>query len=91
MVPVRKLMAFLFTGFVACSAMAADDDMSQCDLNLQKLRDLKASIAVVPEPLRSEVKALRMDAEDAKQEGDVKKCLSDTLQALQKLRTAGKS
>ncbi len=88
---MRKLTAFLFTSVIACSAMAADDDMRQCDLNLQKLRDLRASIAVVPQPLLGEVKSLRIDAEDAKQDGDAKKCLSYTLQALQKLRTAGKS
>lgn len=77
-------------GVIGCSTIP-DDDMKQCNVNLQKLRDLRASIAVVPEPLLSEVKSLRMDAEDAKQDGNPKQCISDTLQALQKLRTAGKS
>lgn len=87
---MRKLTALIFSTVFTCSAFAAED-MSQCNLNLQKLRDLRASIAVVPQPLLSEVQTLRMNAEDAKSDNDAKKCLSYTLQALQKLRTAGKS
>lgn len=85
-----KLLAFIFSAVVASSAFAADD-MSQCELNLQKLRDLKASISVVPEPLLGEVQSLRMSAQDARDDKDAKKCLGFTLQALQKLRTAGKT
>ncbi|WP_449432437.1 hypothetical protein [Pseudomonas putida] len=87
---MKKVLLSAVLTLIASSALAADD-MSQCELNLQKLRDLKASIAVVPQPLLSEVQTLRMNAQDARDDKDAKKCLSYTLQALQKLRTAGKS
>ncbi|WP_409282012.1 hypothetical protein, partial [Pseudomonas putida] len=81
--------ALVFASVFATAAVAADD-MSQCELNLQKLRDLRASISVVGQPLLSEVQSLRMNAQDARDDKDAKKCISYTLQALQKLRTAGK-
>lgn len=87
---MKKLMLSAVLTIIASSAIAGED-MSQCELNLQKLRDLKASISIVPEPLLSEVQALRMNAEDARDNKDPQKCLGYTLQALQKLRTAGKS
>nr|WP_319527824.1 hypothetical protein [Pseudomonas laurentiana] len=87
---MKRFLLPAVLALIASSAIAGDD-MSQCELNLQKLRDLKASIAVVPEPLLSEVQTLRMNAEDARDNKDAQKCLGYTLQALQKLRTAGKT
>lgn len=87
---MKTVLAFVLAACATGSVMASDD-MNLCEVNLQKLRDLRASIAVVPQPLLGEVQHLRMDAQDAKDNNDPKKCVGYTLKALQKLRTAGKS
>ncbi|WP_350612792.1 hypothetical protein [Pseudomonas sp. HY7a-MNA-CIBAN-0227] len=87
---MRKVLVFACTALIAGSAVSAES-MNLCDANLQKLRDLKASISVMPQPLLGEVQSLRMDAQDAKDDSDQAKCIALTTKALQRLRTAKKT
>lgn len=84
---MKKVLLLAAALMVSGSAFAAED---LCEINLQKLRDLKVSTGQIGQPLLAEIQKNRMDAEQAQKAGDTKQCIELTSQALDKVIKADK-
>lgn len=76
---MKRSILFVIAGLVATPLFAADD---LCAINLQKIRDYKAT-PVMGQPLLGQIRDARMQAEKAQAAGDKQKCISLTNKALQ--------
>ncbi|VVO39776.1 hypothetical protein [Pseudomonas fluorescens] len=84
---MKRSILFLVGALVATPLFAADD---LCAINLQKIRELKAT-PVMGQPQLDKIRNTRMEAEKAQAAGDTKKCISLTNQALQDINNAQKN
>lgn len=84
---MKRSILFLVGALVATPLFAADD---LCAINLQKIRELKAT-PVMGQPQLDKIRSTRMEAEKAQAAGDTQKCISLTNQALQDINNAQKN
>lgn len=85
---MRKILMLVAAVCVSTTAFAADKDL--CQVNLQKLKDLKVSSGQIGQPLLAEIQENRRDAETAQKAGNEKECVALTSQALDKVLKADK-
>lgn len=84
---MKRSILFLVGALVATPLFAADD---LCAINLQKIRELKAT-PVMGQPQLDKIRNARMEAEKAQAAGDTQKCINLTNRALQDINNAQKN
>ncbi|VVO38090.1 hypothetical protein [Pseudomonas fluorescens] len=84
---MKRSILFLVGALVATPLFAADD---LCAINLQKIRDLKAT-PVIGQPQLDKIRSARMEAEKAQAAGDTQKCINLTNRALQDIKSVQKN
>jgi hypothetical protein len=84
---MKKVLLLAAALMVSGSVFAAED---LCEINLQKLRDLKVSTGQIGQPLLGQIQEARMQAETAQKAGKTEECIALTNKALKDVQDAGK-
>ena len=81
-----KSIALCFTAALLATPVFADD---LCTVNLQKLDDHMATQTALAAPLKNQIDQHKMNAEKARDAGDMDGCTAQSAKALQLLEAPG--
>ncbi|MES2818663.1 MAG: hypothetical protein V4812_06705 [Pseudomonadota bacterium] len=83
---MKRIALFFTAALLAAPTFAAED---LCTVNLQKLDDRKAAMTTLGSPLKEQVEEHQMEAEKARDAGDLENCGAHAAKALQLIEAPG--
>lgn len=83
---MKRITLFFTAALLAAPTFAAED---LCTVNLQKLDNRKAEMTTLVSPMKEQVEEHRVEAEKARDAGDLESCGTHAAKALQMIEAPG--